>query len=79
MPLETFLVTLEEGAPPQAASRAVSDITRLGGRVEMIAGEGRAIIATFDHALAERVRRLSYVKLVGGVRIRKRTLVRQRK
>jgi len=74
---ETFLVVLKEGLPEEAMAWAVSMIGRLGGRVEMIAGEGKAIVATLDHAMADRVRRLPPVKLVGGVRIRRRTVVRR--
>ncbi len=75
---ETFLVVLREGLPEEATAWTVSMMGRLGGRVEMIAGEGKAIVATLDHALADRVRRLPSVKLVGGVRIRRRTVVRRR-
>lgn len=78
MALERFLVVLEEGVSPQTTTRIVSIIENLGGRVEIVTGQAKAIVATFDNSFAERVRRLPYVKLVGGVRIGKRTLMRKR-
>jgi len=78
MALESFLVVLKESVSPQATDKIVSIIKNLGGRVEIVTGEGRAIIlATFDNSFAERIRRLPYVKLVGGVTIRKRKLMRK--
>ena len=77
MALESFLVVLKESVSPQARDRVVSTIKNLGGRVETVTGEGRAIIATFDNSFAERIRRLPYVKLVGGVTIQKRKLMRK--
>jgi len=79
MTLETFLVVLEKDAPAGATAQTVSALEGLGSQVAMVAGEGKAIVATFDRALADRVRRLPHVRLVGGVRIRRRTLARKRK
>lgn len=76
---ETMLVVLRDDAPPEATAETVSTLRHLGGRVEMIAGEGKAIIATLDHRLTDRVRRLPHVRLVGGVRIRRRTVARKQK
>lgn len=78
MALESFLVILKESVSPQDVDRIVSIIKNIGGKVEIITGKGKAIIATFDNSFAERVRRLSYVKLVGGVTIGKRRLVRKK-
>ena len=77
MASENFLVTLKENVSPQATDRIVSIIKNLGGKVEIITDEGKTIIATFDNSFAERIRRLPYVKLVGGVTIRKRKVTRK--
>jgi hypothetical protein len=76
MALETFLVALKENASEQTTNRLVTMIRELGGRVEIVAGRGRTIIATFDHYFAEQIRRLPPVRLVGGVAIGKRKLPR---
>lgn len=77
MALESFLIALKESASPQATDRIVSIIKNLGGKVEIITGRRKTIIATFDNSFAERIRRLPYVKLLGGVTIGKRRLMRK--
>ena len=77
MALESFLITLKESARPQATDRIVSIIKNLGGKIEIITGKRKTIIATFDNSFADRIRRLPYVKLLGGVTIGKRGLTRK--
>lgn len=77
MALESFLIVLEESVSPQTTNRIVSTIKNLDGKVGIITGQGKAIIATFDNSFAERIRRLPYVKLVGGVTIGRRKLTRK--
>lgn len=77
MALESFLVVLKESVSPQATDRVVSIIKNFGGKVEIIIGQGKTIIATFDNSFAERIKGLPYVKLVGGITIGKRKLIRK--
>ena len=77
MAIGSFLVVLQESASPQTINRIVSIVRSIGGNVGIITGQGKAIIATFDSSFAGRIRRLPYVKLVGGVRIGKRRLVQK--
>jgi hypothetical protein len=77
MALESFLVVLKENVSPQATDRVVSIIKNIGGRVEIIIGQGKVIIATFDNSFTDGIRKLSYVKLVGGATIRKRKIMRK--
>ena len=77
MALENFLVVLKESVSPQDTDRVVSIIKNIGGRVETIIGQGKVIIATFDNSFADEMRRLSYVKVVGGVTIRRRNIIRK--
>lgn len=78
MAVESFLVVLKETDFPQAIDRIVSIIKNFGGKVEIITGEEKVIIATFDNSFAEKIRRLPYVKLVGGMTIGKRKLTRKK-
>ena len=77
MALESFLVVLKETVSPQATDRIVSLINGLGGKVAVITGQRKVIIATFDNSCADRIRKIPYVKLVGGVRIGKRKITRK--
>lgn len=77
MALESFLVVLKGNVSLQDTNRVVSIIKNLGGKVEIFTGQGKIIIATIDNSFAERIRRLPYVKLVGGVTIGKRKLIRK--
>jgi len=72
MALENFLVVLENDVSPQNIDRIVNIINSLNGKVEIIAGQRKAIIATFDNSFVERVKKLPYVKLVGGVTVGRR-------
>ena len=77
MALENFLVVLREDYPH--ATEMIRDVVRnVGGRIELIAGDRRAVVATFDSSFAEKIRKLPYVKLVGGVTVRKREVVRKK-
>lgn len=77
MTLERFIIVLKESVSPQATDRVVSIIKNIGGRVEIIIGQGKGIIATFDNSFLDDIRKLPYVKLVGGVTIGKRELTRK--
>jgi hypothetical protein len=77
MALESFLVVLKGGVPPQAADKVASSIKNIGGKVETTIGPEKVIMATFDSSFADIIRRSPYVKLVGGVTIGKRKLIRK--
>ena len=72
MALENFLVVLKDGVSPQTIDRIVSIINNLSGKVEIITGQGKVIIATFDNSFVDRIKKLPYVKLVGGVTVGRR-------
>lgn len=78
MAIENFLIVLKKNVSSQATDYIVSIIKNFGGRIEIIAGQGKAIIATFDNCFADKIRKFPYVKLIGGVTMRKRRLVRKR-
>lgn len=77
MALESFIVALKEDSSPQDTDRVVSIINNLNGKVGIITAQRKIIIATFDNSCADRIRKLPYVKLVGGVRIGKRKMTRK--
>jgi len=77
MALESFIVALKEDSSPQDTDRVVSIINNLNGKVGIITAQRKIIIATFDNSFAKRIRKLSCIKLVGGVTIGKRKLVRK--
>ena len=77
MALENFLVALREDYPH--ATEMIRDaIGNVGGRIELVAVDRRAVVATFDNSFVEKIRKLPYVKLVGGVTVRKREVVRKK-
>jgi len=78
MALETFLVVLREDSSSRDVNRVISAIGHLGGNVEITARRGNVLVASFDPALAESMRRLPSVKLVGGVSVGQRKLERRR-
>jgi len=77
MALESFLVVLKGNVSLRDTNRVVSIIKNLGGKVEIFTGQGKSIIATIDNSFVERIRGLPYVKLVGGITIGKRKLMRK--
>lgn len=70
MAFETYLISLEDNATPQELELILRTINRIGGKVNMAAKN--FIIATFDNAHADTIRRQSAVKLVGGVNFKGR-------
>jgi hypothetical protein len=72
MALENFLVVLKDDISPQTSNRIVNIIYNLNGKVEIITGRGKVLIATFDNSFVDRIKKLPYVKLVGGVTIGRR-------
>ena len=74
MALESFLIVLHDDVSLKAAQELLSLILAHGGKINIVTGQGRAMIATFDSPLAEPIRRMHCVKLVGGVTIGRRRL-----
>jgi hypothetical protein len=70
MPVETFLVRLRNNASSQEVKYLFAIIAQINGRVEMYSGDGKVIIASFDHSYIEKIRRIPCVNLVGGVTFR---------
>ena len=72
MALENFLVILKDDVSPQNIDKVVTLINSLNGKVEIITGQRKAIIATFDNSFIDRIKKSPYVKLVGGVTVGRR-------
>lgn len=77
MAIESFLVVLREGASSQATDSVSAAISDAGGRIQLTAAQGRVIITTFEGSVADAIRKLPHVKLVGGVRIDARRAIRK--
>jgi hypothetical protein len=67
MALESFLVALEEVATREHVNNIQRLIKDLGGKIEFVAADGKVIISTIDSDCADRLRKLPWVILVGGV------------
>lgn len=67
MTAETFLIRLRDGATRNDADRVINYVQANGGRVEALLKDRSVVIGFMDRSLAEKVRSLSSVALVGGV------------
>jgi hypothetical protein len=76
MALESFLIVLDDNVSLNATEKLFSIIIGHGGKINIVIGQGKAIIATFDNSLADGIRRVPCVKLLGGVTIGRRGLTR---
>ncbi|MBN2488309.1 MAG: hypothetical protein JXA98_04715 [Methanosarcinaceae archaeon] len=72
MALETYLITLKNDINPNQAEQVLKTLVLIGGQVNMAVK--RSIIASFDSSHVDSIRRRPGVKLVGGVKFRKRTV-----
>ena len=72
MVFETYLITLKNDINPTQAEQVLRTLTLIGGKVNMVVK--RNIIASFDSSHVDTIRKRPGVKLVGGVKIRKRTV-----
>ncbi|MFP3910402.1 MAG: hypothetical protein ACLFVX_11170 [Archaeoglobaceae archaeon] len=72
MAFETHLISLEDNATPQELEQVIRTLNRIKGKVNMVAKD--CIIATFDNAHVDTIRKHKGVKLVGGVNFRGRRI-----
>lgn len=70
MVLETYLISLNESTSPTEVENILKTLTRLGGNVNMVVK--RSIIASFDSAHVDFIRKKRGVKLVGGINFKGR-------
>lgn len=77
MQLGTYLVTFKAGVTKQNVQRLAALLGGAGGGFVMVAGNSRAVIVSATQPLAEQIRRLPFVRHVGGVRIGQRKVVRR--
>ena len=70
MVLETYLISLNDSTSPIEVEHILKTLTRLGGNVNMVAK--RSIIASFDSAHVDIIRKKQGVKLVGGINFKGR-------
>ncbi len=71
MALETYVISLEDVTQPEI-EQILRTLNRANGKVNMIAK--KCIIATFDNAYVDTVRKQRGVKLVGGVNFKGRQI-----
>ena len=67
MAVDTFLIRLREGATRRDTDRVINYVQVHGGRVEALLKEKAVVIVSMDRSLAENVKNLPSVALVGGV------------
>lgn len=72
MVFETYLITLKNDINPSQVEQVLRTLTLIGGKVNMVVK--RSIIASFDSSHVDTIRKRPGVKLVGGVKFRKRTV-----
>ena len=72
MALETYLITLKNDINPSQTEQVLKTLTLIGGQINMVVK--RSIIASFDSSHVDTMRKITGVKLVGGVQFRKRTV-----
>ena len=79
LPVELHLIKLIEGANPKDALKVLAYIKESGGQVTSVIRGGDAIIAAFESQVADELRRLHHVKLVGGIALNRETPVIRRR
>lgn len=67
MAIESYLIKLNEQVSREDVARVITYINENGGRIASVIRNGSVIIGAFENYLADEVRRLPSVKLVGGV------------
>ena len=77
-PLENFLIVFKEDVSVSAIQRLAGTVLNAGGNVLLITGNGKTLIVTAPRPLTEGIRRLPYVRHVGGLYINQRKIVRKR-
>ena len=70
MVLETYLISLNDSTSPPEVEHILKTLSSLGGNVNMVAK--RSIIASFDSAHVDIIRKKQGVKLVGGINFKGR-------
>jgi hypothetical protein len=68
MVIETFLISLNDGISQTEVEHILKILRNLGGNVNMVVR--RNIIASFDSAHLDTIRKRPGVKLVGGINFR---------
>ena len=74
LPVELHLVKLDEGASSEDALRVLAHIKESGGQVASVIRGGDAIIAAFKSQVADELRLLPHIKLVGGISLKDREI-----
>ncbi len=74
MSLENFLIQIKPDVSEQAVKTIIYKIQKIGGKVNIIARQGRVIIAYFDNIYKDKIKKLPFVKIVGGITINKREI-----
>lgn len=72
MVLETFMISLDDGASPIEVENIIKALGRIGAEINIVAK--KSIIASFDNSYVDVIRKKTGVKLVGGVNFRGRTI-----
>ncbi|MBC2708368.1 MAG: hypothetical protein HF977_11740 [ANME-2 cluster archaeon] len=70
MVLETYLISLNYSTSPGEVEHILKTLTGLGGNVNMVVKQ--SIIASFDSAHVDIIRKKQGVKLVGGINFKGR-------
>lgn len=76
MTVETFLIRLRDGATKHDTDRVVNYMQVNGGRVEALLKDRSVVVGVMDRSLAENVRSLPSVALVGGVIFKRRKILK---
>ena len=74
MTVETFLIRLRDGASRRDIDRVINYLQVHGGRVEALLKDRSVVIGILDNSLAENLRSLPSVALVGGVNFKGRAI-----
>ena len=74
MAVETFLIRLRDGATRRDTDRVINYVQVHGGRVEALLKDRSMVIGVMDNSLAENLRSLPLVTLVGGVNFKGRKI-----
>ncbi len=72
MSVESHMIRISDSASQPQIQEILKTVLGVGGRIEMISG--KVLIASFDSAYAEAIKRKKGVALVGGVNFRGRNV-----
>ena len=67
MTIESYIIKLNERASDEDVTNIITFINHNGGRILSVIRGSFVIIGAFENYLADEVRRLPSVKLVGGI------------